>query len=143
MGWCTRTSRTSWTRRTTRTTRTTRRSRTSWTTRTTRTTRTCWTSWTKRPTRTIGSPSPTTTTTTTTTMPSCLCHPVCPSMPSCMLPTEETLVNAQLTYSNVSDDSKTCCHLPSSGFSSETVENNFEIVFLYSLLYLLPTLKYM
>merc|ERR1712072_676449 len=46
---------------------------------------------TKRTTRTFGSPSPTTTSTTTTTMPSCLRHTMCAIMPSCLLPTEETL----------------------------------------------------
>merc|ERR1719208_737860 len=65
-----------------RTTRTPRRPRTSWTTRTTRT---------KRTTRTTRTTSPTTTTTTTTTMPSSLRHPVCPNLPSPMLPTEEAL----------------------------------------------------
>merc|ERR1719208_603094 len=65
-----------------RTTRTPRRPRTSWTTRTTRT---------KRTTRTTRTTSPTTTTTTTTTMPSSLRHPVCPNLPSSMLPTEEAL----------------------------------------------------
>merc|ERR1711962_1638986 len=75
-------------------TRTTRSpSWTSWTTRRTRTTTTT------RPTRTTRSPSPTTTTTTTTTIPSCLCHPVCPSMPSCLSPTEEALEIEQLTLS--------------------------------------------
>merc|ERR1712001_497742 len=47
-------------------------------------TRTSWTSRTKRPTRTIGSP-------TWATMPSCLCPSLCPSLPTIMLPSEETL----------------------------------------------------
>merc|ERR1719242_2810088 len=100
---------------TTTTSRTSRTTRTSWTTRTTRT------SWTKRPTRTFGSPSPTTTTTTTTTMPSCLCHPVCPSMPSCLLPTEEALGNELLKPSYCLE--WLICLLPITIFQLHTSEN--------------------
>merc|ERR1711962_44451 len=92
--------------------------------RTTRTPRT------KRPTRTFGSPSPT----TTSTMPSCLCHPVCPSLPSCLLPTEETLKNGIATSTPLWDGSSHLSQSKASQDITELVQHRsatFYLLFLY------------